>query len=174
MIAIISGTNRQNSNSLKIAKLYQSVLAQRQIEANIIDLATLPQDFVFSALYEHNGKHETFNLFRKQIADAKKLIFIVPEYNSSYPGVLKAFIDGLPYPDAFIGKKAALVGLSAGPLGNAWGLSHLTDIFHYLNMEVLATKVRLASIRTHMAEDKLTNATYHDLIAKQIDKFLQF
>lgn len=174
MITIISGTNRKNSTTFKIAKYYQKLLVERNIESNIIDLATLPQDFVFSALYENNGKHEIFNEFRQQIKTATKIIFIVPEYNASYPGVLKAFIDGLSYPDALAGKKAALVGLSAGAMGNAWGLSHLTDIFHYLNMEVLSVKVRLATIRAYFTEGEMKNDLYNELITLQLDKFITF
>lgn len=174
MITIVSGTNRKNSTTLKIAKLYQNRLQKLDIATDIIDLSQLPQDFIFSALYENSGKHEIFNQFRKQIADANKIIFIVPEYNASYPGVLKGFIDGLSYPDALAGKKAALVGLSAGILGNAWGLNHLTDIFHYLNMEVLSLKVRLATIKAHFTDGEITNDLYNELITMQLDKFIKF
>lgn len=174
MITIVSGTNRKNSTTLKIAKLYQNRLQNLNIESKIIDLSQLPQDFIFSALYENSGKHEIFNQFRQQIADADKIIFIVPEYNASYPGVLKGFIDGLSYPDALAGKKAALVGLSAGILGNAWGLNHLTDIFHYLNMEVLSIKVRLATIKSHFIDGEITNDLYNELITMQLEKFIKF
>jgi NAD(P)H-dependent FMN reductase len=174
MITIVSATNRKNSTTLKIAKLYQNYLRNLDINSEIIDLSELPQDFIFSALYENNGKHTVFNEYRQKIAAATKIIFIVPEYNASFPGVLKGFIDGLSYPDALSGKKAALVGLSAGVLGNAWGLNHLTDIFHYLNMEVLSIKVRLASIKSHFVNGEITNDLYNALITMQLEKFLKF
>ena len=174
MITIIAGTNRKNSTTLKIAKFYQDKIEKQGISTTMIDLAELPQDFIFSALYENNGKHLIFNQFRQKIAESTKIIFIVPEYNASYPGVLKGFIDGLSYPDALAGKKAALVGLSAGVLGNAWGLNHLTDIFHYLQMEVLSIKVRLASVKSHFIDGEMRNDLYNDLINLQIEKFINF
>jgi len=174
MITIVSSTNRKNSTTLKIATLYQQRLQAMQLTSTLIDLSDLPQDFIFSALYENNGKHPVFNTFRQQIAESTKLIFIVPEYNASYPGVLKGFIDGLSYPDALAGKKAALVGLSSGVLGNAWGLNHLTDVFHYLTMEVLSIKVRLANIKAHFIQGELTNPLYNELIQIQLEKFKDF
>jgi NAD(P)H-dependent FMN reductase len=159
MLTIIAGTNRQNSQTLKISYLYQSLLAQKGVQSQVLDLTKLPHDFAFSALYEHNGKHEVFNQFRQIIKESEKLIFIVPEYNGSFPGVLKTFIDGLPYPDAFLNKKAALVGVSSGVLGGAYALSHLHEIFSYLGMDTLSVRVRLAEIRKHFIDGKITNPT---------------
>ncbi len=174
MITIIAGTNRRNSTTLKIAQYYQELLQQKGITAEILDLALLPTDFAFSALYENNGKHPTFNMFREQITKFDKLLFIVPEYNGSFPGVLKTFIDGLEYPNALKGKKTALVGVSAGATGGVWALSHLTDILHYLNAEVLSIKVRLATIRSHFTEGKINTPLYNDLIQQQLDKLITF
>src|SRR5690606_38840114 len=111
MIRIICGTNRQQSISMKLALLYQEVLSSKNTENAILDLAELPADFIVSALYENAGKNAEFNIFRQQIEETEKFVFIVPEYNGSFPGVLKAFIDGMKYPGAFYGKKCALVGV---------------------------------------------------------------
>ena len=81
--------------------------------------------------------------FQNQIDQCEKFVFITPEYNGSFPGVLKAFIDGMRFPGTFEGKKCALVGISAGTQGGALAMSHLTDIFNYLGMTVLANKPRL-------------------------------
>ncbi len=172
MLTIIAGTNRKNSTTLKIAKFYQQRLAAKNVSSTIMDLAQLPTDFVFSALYENSGKHEVFNQFRKQITDSQQLVFIVPEYNGSYPGVLKSFIDGLQYPDGLKGKEVALVGLSAGVLGGAWALSHLTDILHFLNVDVISVKVRLASIKSHFVDGEITNPLYNELLEMQIEKLM--
>ena len=75
-----------------------------------------------------------------------RVVIFVPEYNGSFPGVLKAFIDGLPYPGGLRGKKAALVGLSDGPTGAGPALSHLTDVLMYLGTAVLPQRVRLPFI----------------------------
>jgi NAD(P)H-dependent FMN reductase len=174
MIALISTTNRDNSLTLQMTKYYQSLLQAKNIATQIIDLAALPQDFLFSALYDKAGKNESFNKFQKQIDETEKFIFIVPEYNGSYPGVLKGFLDGLRYPDTWQGKKIALVALSAGMQGGIQALSHLQDIFSYLQSNVLGFRVKMPHIYKHFKEGKFVEDIYPKEIQKQIDLFLEF
>ena len=175
MITIICSTNRSNAVSKKLSEVYQEILAAAGEESEIIDLADLPQDFVYSALYENSGKNEAFNPFRKTMLESEKYVFIVPEYNGSFPGVLKAFIDGLEFPNTFRNKKCALVGLSSGVQGAGLALSHLTDIFNYCGTHVLAQKPKLAKIDEHMtAEGKVTNTLYLDLLKEQASALIAF
>lgn len=174
MIAIIVGTNRTNALSKEIAQLYQNLLNERHIENEIIDLGELPKDFVFSALYENTGLNTEFNAFNEKINSADKFVFIVPEYNGSFPGVLKAFLDGLAYPGSFKGKKCAMVGISSGTQGAVIALSHLTDIFNYLGMHVLALKPKLARIEENWTEEVLQNKLYEELLHTQVEQLIKF
>ena len=109
------------------------------------------------------------------MSQAQKYVFIVPEYNGSFPGVLKTFIDGLEYPNTFKNKKCALVGLSSGVQGGGLALSHLTDIFNYCGMNVLALKPKLARIEAHIDGDfQITNNLYMQLLKEQAEKFIEF
>jgi chromate reductase len=174
MITIVCSTNRKNSVSKVLSEIYKGMLDERNVESNILDLADLPHDFIESALYENSGKNDSFNSLRKQMADSEKFVFIVPEYNGSFPGVLKAFIDGLKFPDTFTDKKCALVGLSSGVQGAGLALSHLTDIFNYCGTNVLALKPKLARIEANMTDGEITNDLYNQLLNDQVDKFLKF
>ncbi|RNI29267.1 NADPH-dependent FMN reductase [Rufibacter latericius] len=174
MILIISGTNRPNSITLKVATLYQQLLASRGQTSEILDLQDLPLDFASPSLYKSELYSQAFLSLRKRVADVSKIVFIVPEYNCSFPGVLKAFIDGLEYPGALRGKKGALVGLSTGGQGGNIALSHLTDVLHYCGLHVLAQKPRFPYIHKHMQEGQFTNALYRQLLEEQIEEFLTF
>jgi chromate reductase, NAD(P)H dehydrogenase (quinone) len=143
MITIVSGTNRRNSVTKKIALHYETLLQSKNIETNMIDLVDLPSDFIETALYENEGKNESFNSFREQMIDGQKFLFVVPEYNGSFPGILKTFLDGLKFPGTLKGKKCAMIGVSSGMQGGVIAMSHLTDIFNYLGMNVLALKPKL-------------------------------
>ncbi|WP_084299369.1 NADPH-dependent FMN reductase [Dyadobacter tibetensis] len=173
-IVLIVGTNRPSSMSAKIAGYYQKVLTSLGQPSIILDLINLPHDFTVSALYENTGKNETFNGLRSLLEETNRFVFIVPEYNGSYPGVLKAFIDGLPYPNSFNNKKAALVGLSSNAQGATIALSHLNDVFSYLGMNTLALRVKLAQIRMHFDGADITNPLYKELIALQAQQLLSF
>ena len=174
MITIIAGTNRKRSVSSQVAKLYRSLLIEKKVEAQIIDLAELPADFTATALYENSGKNNDFNPFREQVKKSDKFVFIIPEYNGSFPGVLKAFIDGLEYPGSFKNKKCALVGISSGVQGGGLALSHMTDIFNYLGMNVLALKPKLARIEANFDGEEITDKLYNDLLNEQIELLLKF
>ncbi|CAG5074402.1 hypothetical protein DYBT9623_05084 [Dyadobacter sp. CECT 9623] len=173
-IVIIVGTNRPNSMSRKIAEYYQTILNHLDTPSIILDLVNLPHDFTVSALYHNTGKNEDFNSLKSLLEQTDKFVFIVPEYNGSYPGVLKAFIDGLPYPNSFANKKAALVGLSSNMQGATIALSHLNDVFSYLGMNTLALRVKLGQIRNHFQDNLVSNALYKELIELQAGQLIHF
>jgi len=173
MITLICGTNRKNSMSKMIALLYKDILKEMDMNSQILNLEDLPEDFTTSALYENAGMDESFNTFRNLMKNTQKMVFIVPEYNGSFPGVLKAFIDGLIFPDTFTDKKCALVGISSGIQGAGLALSHLTDIFNYCGMNVLAQKPKLSRIEENLTENNLSQL-YHDLLVEQAEKLIEF
>jgi NAD(P)H-dependent FMN reductase len=168
MITVLVSTNRKESVSAQIAKIYLDKLARSGAAARVMSLEDLPADFVFSALYEHAGQNPAFNAFVTKLIESEQIIIVVPEYNNSFPGVFKAFLDGMPYPNPFAGKLAALVGVSSGMQGASLALSHLTDILNYLQVNVLAAKPKLAQIHLHLNDGKLQHALYHQFIDDQI------
>jgi chromate reductase len=173
MITIICSTNRQNSVSKKISHLYQNILESKGQHVDVIYLEDMPDDFIASALYENSGSNEEFNDLRKKMFDTQKMVFIVPEYNGSFPGVLKTFIDGLQFPGTFKNKKCALVGLSSGVQGGGLALSHLTDIFNYCGTHVLALKPKLSRIEENLTENSLSKL-YNELLEEQAQMFIEF
>ncbi|GAB3289723.1 NADPH-dependent FMN reductase [Hymenobacter tenuis] len=175
MITVIAGTNRPNSRARRVADLYTRLLAEHGVASQMLDLKELPLDFTTSALYANTGQHAQFNHLVALAESADKLVFVVPEYNCSFPGVLKAFIDGLPYPGGIRGKKAALVGLSSGGQGGLLPLNHLTDVLMYLGTAVLPQRVRLPFIDKHLtSEGQLTEPLYLEVLREQVTHLLAF
>ena len=174
LISIICGTNRKDAISLRISEIYQEMLAKYNISSSIIDLSKLPPDFAFSALYENFGKNIEFNPYIQRMLDSKKHVFIVPEYNGSFPGTLKTFIDGLEYPNTFRNKKGALVGLASAGHGASLALSHLTDILNFCGMNILAYKPRLEKIENNFSDGAITNPKYMQMLEKQVGMFVEF
>ena len=174
MILIVATTNRKNSKTYRIAAYYQELLTRLEMESDILSLENLPQDFAFSALYENAGKNAEFNLHKERMDKAAKFIFIVPEYNGSFPGVLKTFIDGLGWPNSLSKKKAALVSISDGALGGAHALSHLTDIFHYLGCNVFNMLVRIPFMKKNFTDGEVQDEFIRQLMAQQAQGFKEF
>jgi len=173
MITIISGTNRPNSNSHRLAAYYQQRLADKGQQADILALTDLPRDFITAEMY---GKtRPAFARFQEQITATEKFIFVIPEYNGSFPGILKTFVDACKFPDSFFGKKAALVGHSTGKYGNIRGVEHFTGVCHYLRLHVLPLRIHIPAITTEFdAQGRLFKPDTVKFTDEQIDEFLAF
>jgi len=173
MITVISGTNRTDNNTLKVSRCYAKELEKQGHEVEILNLQDLKDDFFTESMY---GKpSESFSqVLNTKIIPADKFIIVVPEYNGSYPGILKLVLDTIN-PEMWAGSKAALLGIASGRAGNLRGVDHLTAVMHYLKTEVYSFKPVLSSIHLHLSEDgELTNPEYMGLIKAQIEGFLKF
>ena len=173
MNLIISGTNRKHANSLKVAKFYQKELANRGEEFQILSMEELPGNLMETDLF--GTRSEEFAAIQQQVFDADKFIFIIPEYNGSYPGVLKLFIDACAFPSSFYHKKAVLVGVSSGKYGNIRGVDHFTGVCNYLRMHVLPLKIHIPHIQSELDEQ----LNFHDpltlkFINEQLDEIIKY
>ena len=174
MITIVSSTNREGSITYKVATLYSKLLQHINVENQILDLRFIPKDFIFSNF--SNSSTEDFIIqVDNYINKADKFIIISPEYNGSYPGIFKSFIDCIG--NSYIKeKKVALVGISTGRAGNLRGLDHLTALFHHLGAEVYSSKIIISLIHTLFDDkDNVLNDSYTlNLIQNQINGFSTF
>jgi chromate reductase len=150
MITIIAATNRPKSNTLKVAKFYQKLIEMQGENVALLSLEKVPADVAFNELYGNRSK--VFQeILDEYIIPSKKLVIIVPEYNGSFPGIVKTFIDAI-HPDLLRGKKVALVGVSSGRAGNLRGMEHLTGILNYLGLFVHPNRLPVSSILTLLDE----------------------
>ncbi|WP_199120550.1 NADPH-dependent FMN reductase [Pedobacter sp. ASV28] len=173
MITIIAGTNRPNSNTLKVAKYYEKQLAEKGLASTLFDLQDLPANFIATDLY--GKRSEAFEKIQELITQTRKFLFVIPEYNGSFPGVLKAFIDACIFPESFYDKKACLVGISSGKYGNIRGIEHFNGVCAYLHLHVMPLRLHIPYIKQELNEHgalfmedtlKFTN--------QQIDKFIAY
>lgn len=173
MITIISGTNRPNSNTLKIAKYYQKSLLNKGLESNLFNLEELPDNLIKTDLY--GKRSEAFQPIQDLVTKTGKFLFIIPEYNGSFPGVLKTFIDACSFPESFYNKKACLVGISSGKYGNIRGVDHFAGICSYLHLHVMPLRIHISAIKTELNEAfELFKEDTLKFTNEQMDKFIDF
>ncbi|MBK0377675.1 NADPH-dependent FMN reductase [Mucilaginibacter segetis] len=173
MVTIISSTNRPDSSTSKLAAFYKKKLAEKGVDSQILHLTQLPTNLIESDLY---GKRSAeFENIQQIVTATDKFIFVIPEYNGSFPGVLKVFMDACSFPESFYEKKAALVGLSSGKYGNIRGLDHFTGICNYMHLHVMPLKIHIGAINKEL--DKNGNLFEKDTLRfteEQIEKFINF
>ena len=173
MVTIISGTNRTGSNTLKIAKYYQDTLLKKGLETNLLSLEDLPDNLIKNDLY--GRRSDDFLPIQDMITRTSKFLFIIPEYNGSFPGVLKTFIDACNFPESFYEKKAGLVGISSGKYGNIRGIDHFGGICSYLHLHVMPLRIHIPHISKEINEHgQLFNEDTLKFTNDQMEKFVAF
>ena len=166
MITVISGTNRPDSMSLRLANIYYHLLAERTDNVQLLSLEG-------KEVWERG---EAMKLLEQQyLIPADKFIIIMPEYNASFPGILKVMMDNCDIKKSWWYKKAALVGLSDGRAGNLRGVEHMTSILHYLKTHVHYNKLLLSRINEEMnKQGEILKPATTAAIIQQIDEFIIF
>jgi NAD(P)H-dependent FMN reductase len=165
MYTIISGTNREGSHTEKVAREYQGVLKNKNIEPILFSLKGL------DVLKRNDAIKKIENDI---LIPTQKFIFIIPEYNGSYPGVLKALIDNSDIRNTWNYKKALLTGVATGRAGNLRGMDHLSDTLHYMKMNVFYNKLPISVVDKVMDEEGHLNAETLKVINQQLDEFIEF
>src|SRR5690606_28661466 len=115
MIYVIAGTNRRESTSLKVARYIEKEIKSYRDDVELIDLCTLPLEELHACNYAKEKPKGIAEVISK-LNQAEGLYLVVPEYNGSFPGILKYFIDHFSYPDTFEYRPVAFTGL-----GWRWG-----------------------------------------------------
>ena len=180
MILLIIGTNRQNSKTALFAKKYQAYLEELADEpVRKISIEQLQESLLHPKMYEEDGQSEILRKAQDELfIPAQKWIIISPEYNGSYPGVVKLLLDALSAREAdktFHNKRVALVGISSGRVGNWLWMNHLTAVLNYLKMHVYHNKLAVSNISNEMDDHgELKREKTALFIKRQIKGFLTF
>lgn len=166
MITIISGSNRGDNNTKKVAFEYQRLLAKKNVAAQIFSL-----DEINSTL-----RNDSFIQSENQfLVPTEKFIIIMPEYNGSYPGILKLMMDNTDIKKVWWYKKVLLTGVSTGRAGNLRGMEHLTGVLLHMRMQVHYNRLPISIVDKLMDDaDQFTDPVTLAAINIQLDEFLNF
>jgi NAD(P)H-dependent FMN reductase len=172
-VGIIIGTNRLGALSSKLGQELRSIYEKRANSVDLIDLAEMDGSFVDSSAYRHPSESVKKLVARFLACDA--VVFIVPEYNGSYPGALKLYLDMFPFPQGFEKRPCGYVGLAAGQFQGLRAVEHLQQVAGYRNAHNFARRVFIGNSYGQFDEsDALKDADLHARLCRQADEFLAF
>lgn len=173
MIVIVSGTNRPGSNTRKVSAQVAAAYARLGLKTQLLDLAELPAEIFAPTSYAE--KPASFKKFTDAILAADGLVIVSPEYNGGVPGVLKYFIDMLPFPESFEQRPVCFVGLAMGIWGALRPVEQLQAIFGYRNALIFPERVFLPGIGKLLdATGQFTNPEMPGRLDKQAAGFVTF
>src|SRR5437899_8273080 len=160
---VILGTSRQGRASEHAAHFVVDHVAKRaEIRTDLIDIRKIRLSI------DDAGESIKDSKFSATVNEADALIFVVPEYNHSFPGLLKHVLD--TNLKEYIHKAASVCGVSAGPFGGARMIQSLLPVLRELGMMTIFTDVYFGSAGKLFdpATGKITDPAY----AGRVDKFL--
>ena len=171
-IVVIPGSNRTGAKSLTLAKL---IAADYTALGHQSDLLTLDLGPEFLEPDAYRQPKPGVRALVERFLAADGVVFVVPEYNGSYPGVLKLFLDMLPYPGGFDGRPCAFVGLSAGQFQALRAVEHLQGVAGYRNAFIHPNRVFIGESHTQFtATGELVDARLAQRLRDQALGFVHF
>jgi NAD(P)H-dependent FMN reductase len=173
MILIISGTNRPESNTRKVARRVEAIYESLGVEFQGLDLAELPPEIFSPTSYAE--KPASFKRFSDAILASEGVVIVTPEYNGGIPGILKYFIDMLPFPESFERLPVCFVGLAAGIWGALRPVEQLQAIFGYRDAFIFPERVFMPGIGKLLDESgQFTNGDLPKRLNQQAAGFVEF
>ena len=157
MLALIQGSNRRGNATTAVVRALADRLATGGREVRTVDLVGLPADVLHADMYASGVEHAWLAGAEATLKAADGWLFAFPEYNGSYPGALKLFVDALSvrdYEGLFGGRVAALVGTASGRSGNVKGMEHFTSILQYVGTTVMPGALPVSGIDALLDEGR--------------------
>ena len=155
-IPIVLGTGRKDRQSEKVARfVYAKLNAFEGIQTELVDVKDhLVSPFTIPAWVED----ENASKWRKIAQNAHGFVFVVPEYNRSFPGEFKLLFDSAF--KEYKGKPAIIVGVSSGQYGGVRVIQQLAPVLLAASIETLGTTVATSHVKELFADEVPTNETY--------------
>src|SRR5437016_7997821 len=162
-IPLILGTARQGRESEHAARfVFERTKARAGVETEFIDVRTLPMKL------DDAGEQMKDPKFSATIERCDGLIIVTPEYNHSFPGLLKHALD--TNLKEYIHKAVGICGVSAGAFGGTRVIEGFLPVLRELGLVTIFWDGNFSlAQKLFDSEGKLLDHAY----IKRIDLFLK-
>jgi chromate reductase, NAD(P)H dehydrogenase (quinone) len=180
-VMAFAGSTRNDSYNKKL--LLEAVEMAKKMGASVtvVDLRDYPMPFYNADLETKEGMPTKAKEFRRLMIKHEGFIIASPEYNGSIPAILKNLIDwtsrgekGNYSPEAYEGKKFAIMSASPGKGGGARALAHLRQVIEAISGNVVDQQVSVPEAhKAFNANGKLITDALKDQLQKEIQELLK-
>jgi len=162
-IPVILGTSRRGRASVHAATLLADLLNRRAgVRSHVIDIAALPLPV------DDAGEAIKQAAYSEAISAADGLVIVAPEYNHSFPGLLKHVLDSCL--NEYIHKAVGLVGVSAGPFAGIRVVQSLLPVMRELGLVTIFWDINIGQVGKVFAED---GRLLDDAFVRRSDRFIR-
>ena len=161
-LPVILGTARQGRESEHVAQfVFEQTKRRAKVETELIDVRGLPMRL------DDAGEQMKDPAFSATVERCDGLIIVTPEYNHSFPGLLKHALD--MNLKEYIHKAVGICGVSAGAFGGARVIEQLLPVMRELGLVAIFEDVNFGKVGTLFDErGNLLDESY----VRRADKFL--
>ena len=159
-IVVLAGSTRKGSIHRKLAPLAVEALTAAGLDATFADLRDYPMPLYEGDLEATDGMPPAAKALKELARTADAFVIASPEYNGSYPAVLKNAIDWISRPEpgenhlqVFAGKLAAIVSASPGPGGGRRVLRQLRELLTMMRVTVIPQDLSIPRAAEAFATD---------------------
>ncbi len=171
-ISVVCGTNREGALSRVLATEVAESYRQLGHEIDSLDMAELPPDVLNANAYKEKTPAIQELIDRFLACDGA--VFVIPEYNGSYPGILKLFVDMLPFPEGFDSRPCAFIGLAAGQFKSLRAVEHFQQVAGYRNAYIFPRRLFIGDSYSAFIDGKLADDELSERLHDQAAKFTAF
>lgn len=171
-IVVVCGTNRDGALSRLLSQEIITTYETRGHDVDHLDMKDLPAEILRPDAY--SAPAESVSKLVERFIRADGVVFVVPEYNGSYPGILKLFVDMLPYPQGFNNRPCAFVGLAAGQFKSLRAVEHFQQVAGYRNAFIYPRRLLIGDSYKQFVDGKLSDDELSKRLAEQADGFIKF
>ena len=162
-LPVVIGTPRQGRLTEPAANfVFDEVSKRSDIETELIDIRKIP------IRMDNAGEALKDGEFSATVARADGLILVVPEYNHSFPGLLKHVLD--TNLKEYVHKAVGVCGVSAGAFGGSRMIQSLLPVLRELGLVTIFWDVYFGTAGKlfDSATGKITDPAY----SRRVEKFL--
>jgi NAD(P)H-dependent FMN reductase len=116
-------------------------------------LANYVEDVLINE-HSANCKYRNSDEFVESDLEMDRIVFIIPEWNGTYPYLFKQIVDNSGWPSKLSGKKTLLIGTSNGKFGNVMGVNHFEFTLNYVGSSVFGKKVYIPKLTENIGNDE--------------------
>jgi NAD(P)H-dependent FMN reductase len=162
-IPVILGTVRKGRATAHAARLFSELLNRRAgVESTLIDIAGVPFPV------DDAGEAIKDPAFAAAMTAADGLIIVSPEYNHSFPGLLKHVLDSCL--SEYIHKAVGIVAVSAGPFAGTRVIQSLLPVMREIGLVTIFWDVNIGTVGKVFADD---GRLLDESVVRRSDRFIR-
>jgi NAD(P)H-dependent FMN reductase len=162
-IPVILGTTRKGRASANVARLLADLLNRRAgVDSAVIDIASV------SFPIDDAGEAIKSAEFSAAMTKADGLVIVAPEYNHSFPGLLKHVLDSCL--SEYIHKAVGLVGVSSGPFMGIRVVQNMLPVMRELGLVTIFYDINIGQVGKVFAPD---GRLLDEALERRSDRFVR-